>query len=137
MISVYLMHPGIPRSLYSLLRVSSHFGCGHIELAFCEKEGSVCVFAVRNILRSNLHRLGFSAWSRNLSLRTERDEIVVLARIHEELRRQGLDLYLASPAECVDLAVTPWLLRSKTRDRTVTALTRKYERMARQFAVRN
>ena len=61
MISVYLEDPGIPRSLYSLLRVSSHFGCGHIELAFREDDSSVCVFAVRNMLRSNLDRLGCSA----------------------------------------------------------------------------
>ena len=137
MISVYLEHPGIPRSLYSLLRVSSHFGCGHIELAFREEDGSVCVFAVRNMLCSNLHRLGCSACFRDLPLGTECDEIVVLAQIFDELRMHGLSACLASPADCVNLSVSPWLLRSKTRDRAIKALTRKYERMARQVAMHN
>jgi hypothetical protein len=135
MISVYLVHPGIRRSLYSLLRVSSHFGCGHIELAFYEDDSSVCVFAVRNILRSNLDRLGCNTCFRSLSLSTERDEIAVLARILKELRTQNLNAYLASPSECVDLAVSPWLLRPRIRARAITALTRKYERMARQVAM--
>lgn len=135
MISMYLEHPGIPHSLYSLLRVSSHFGCGHIELAFREEGSSVCIFAVRNILRSNLHRLGCSACFRDLSLGTECDEIVVLVRIIDELRTHGLSAYLASPADCVNLAISPWLLRPRTRDRAIKALTRKYERMARQVAI--
>jgi len=137
MISVYLTHPGIRRSLYSLLRVSSHFGCGHIEVAFYEDDGTVCVFAVRNMLRSNLDRVGCNGWFRSLSLSTERDELVVLARILKELRTQDLNAHLVSPAECVDLAVSPWLLRPKIGARAITALTRKYERLARQVAVHN
>ncbi len=137
MISVYLMHPGIRRSLYSLLRVSSHFGCGHIELAFYEDDSTVCVFAVRNMLRSNLDRVGCNAWFRSLPLSTERDELCVLARILKELRTQDLNAYLVSPAECVDLAVSPWLLRHQIRARAITALTRKYERMARRIAMHN
>lgn len=135
MISVYLEHPGIPRWLYSLLCVTSHFGCGHMELAFCEEDRSVCVFAVRNMLRSSLDRIGCSTWFRNLLLLTERDEIVVLVRILDDLRSRGLNPYLASPAECVNLAVSPWLLRPTRRARAITALTRKYERMARQVAL--
>lgn len=137
MISVYLEHPGIPRSLYSLLRVSSHFGCGHIEVAFYEEDERLCVFAVRNMLRSNLHRLGHRACLRSLFIGTERDEIVVLAGVFDELRAQGLVAYLASPTECVKLAVSPRLLRLRTRERAVAALTRKYERIARQTAMNN
>jgi hypothetical protein len=135
MISVYLVHPGISRSLYSLLRVSSHFGCGHFELAFYEEDDRLCVFAVRNMLRSNLHRLGCSAYLGDFSLGTERDEIIVLARVFDELRTHGLEAYLAPPAECVNLAVSPRLIKPQTRDRAVTALTRKYERLARQAAM--
>jgi hypothetical protein len=135
MISVYLVHPGIRRSLYSLLRVSSHFGCGHIELAFYEDDCTVCVFAVRNIMRSNLDRIGCNVWFRSLSLSTERDEILVLAGILKELRTQDLNVYLASPAECVGLAVSQWLLRPRMRARAITALTRKYERIASQIAM--
>ena len=135
MISVYLVHPGILRSLYSLLRVSSHFGCGHIELAFYEDDGTVCVFAIRNMLRSNLDRIGCNMRFRSLSLSTERDELLVLAGILKELRSRDLNAYLVSPAECVDLAVSPWLLRSRIRARAITALTRKYERMASQIAI--
>jgi hypothetical protein len=135
MISVYLVHPGILRSLYSLLRVSSHFGCGHIELAFYEDDGTVCVFGIRNMLRSNLDRIGCNMWFRSLSLSTERDELLVLARILKELRSRELNAYLVSPAECVDLAVSPWLLRPRIRARAITALTRKYERMASLIAI--
>lgn len=135
MISVYLEHPGISRILYSFLRVSSHFGCGHIELAFHEEDCSVCVFAVRNMLRSNLHRLGCSACLRDLALGTESDEIVVLTRIFDALRMQGLSAHLAPPAECVNMAVSPRLLKPKTRDRAIKTLTRKYERIAKQVPV--
>ncbi|MBL8812107.1 MAG: hypothetical protein JNM43_18220 [Planctomycetaceae bacterium] len=135
MISVYLMHPGIRRSLYSLLRVSSHFGCGHIELAFYENDSTVCVFAVRNILRSNLDRIGCKTWFRSLSFSTEQDELLVLARILKQLRAMNLNAHLVSPAECVDLAVSPWLLRPQIRCRAITALTKKYERMTRRIVL--
>lgn len=137
MISVYLQQPGIPRGVYSLLRVSSHFGCGHIELAFVEENSTVCVYAVRNMLRSNLHRVGCGGCFRDLPLGTETDEAIVLARIFDELRRHGLIACLASPAECVNLAMSPRLLRPETRDRAIKTLTSKYERMARRIAMHN
>ncbi|MEO1616621.1 MAG: hypothetical protein AAFV88_12265 [Planctomycetota bacterium] len=135
MISVYLKQPGIPWYLYSLLRVSSHFGCGHIEVAFSESDGRVCIYAIRNMLRSNLNRVGLASRMKGLSLGTEEDEIQVLTGITEELRSNGLKPCLASPAECVSRAVSPWLLKSETRDRAMTALTRKYERLAKRVVM--
>lgn len=134
MISVYSLRPGIPRWRYSLFRMSSHYGCGHLELAFYEKDNNIFVYAVRNILRSNLNRIGCSSWTDGLSLGAERDEFLVLEKIFGELRTHGLHTSLVPPEECVKLAVSPMLLKSATRDRTMIALTRKYKRMAKQLA---
>lgn len=129
MISVSLKDPRLPRMLYSLMRLSSHFGCGHVELAFYENGNGVCVFAVRNMLRSNLDRIGFGSSLGKLPLWNERDEIAILAHVLNELREQKLDARLSSPEESVRLAVSRWLLNPKTRERSLAALTRRYQRI--------
>ena len=135
MISVYLASSGIQPLVYGLLRLTSHFGCGHIEFAFYEEDETVVLFAIRNILRSNIDRLRCKGLFRNLKLSRNEDEIVVLQKLMRELGSGGLDVCFATPEECVDLAVTESLLNPETRDRTVVALKRKYRRIAKQVAM--
>ena len=129
MISVSLETPGISRIVYALLRCTSHFGSGHVELAFYEENGTVCFFAIRNILRANIRRVGCDSMFRNLRLVSDRDEFMILSRILDALGARGVKSRFAAPEECVALAVTEVLLSPRTRDRCIRTLTARYRRI--------
>jgi hypothetical protein len=135
MISIYSVTPGIPRFFYAMLRLTSHFGCGHIEIAFSEEKEMVTFFAIRNILRSNIDRLGCSRLFCNLKLSNDNDEIVVLRIIIQLLNAQDIDTSFASPEDCVSLAVNESLLIPETRNRTIEAMKRRYRRVAGKSAI--
>ena len=99
MISVYLVSPGIWRLTYVLIRLTSHFGIGHVEIAFYETDKNVTCFAVRNILRSNIGRFRMRNLFRNLELSKDNDEIAILQRVLLELNARGLSACLATPEE--------------------------------------
>lgn len=132
MISIYSVAPGIPRLFYTLLRLTSHFGCGHIEIAFLEEKGRVTFFAIRNILRSNIDRLGCRRLFCNLELSNDHDEIIFLRIISQLLHTHGLNTSFASPEDCVSLAVNESLLNPETRNQTLEAMKRKYKRLAKK-----
>lgn len=134
MISLYLVSPGISGLLYSLMRLTSHFGCGHVEFAFYETHDKVTFFAVRNIVRSNLDRLQLNKHFRSLKLSRSDDEIVLLKLLLNKLNTLGIETSFASPDECVALAVTPSLLVPKQRIETIEALRRKYQRIEKKLA---
>ena len=139
MISLSLTSPGISPLTYALLRITSHFGHGHIEIAFYEVhndevDDTVYCFAVRNIVRSNIDRLGWKGKFCKLKLASDNDEIIVLRRVIEQLNARGIRACLASPEECVAFAVNPSLLHSRQRKRTLESLTRRYKRIAKQLS---
>jgi hypothetical protein len=129
MIAVYLKSPGISSLAYRLLRLTSHFGDGHIELAFVEDSTGVTFYAIRNILRSNLERFGGQVYFRGLKLGRERDEWLVLLSVIEALESCGIRVAFAPPAECVALAVNKSLVSSETQARAAVALERKYKKV--------
>ncbi len=137
MISIHLISPGISRLSYALLRLTSHFGCGHVEIAFYETHDSVICFAIRNILRSNIDRLRLGKLFRNLKLSSDNDEIVLLQDILQELNDRGVGACLASPDECVSLAVNKTLLNPKNCHRVIEALRRRYKRISKRIAMNN
>ena len=53
MISLELIHSGVHPLLDRILRLMSHFGCGHLELAYMEKDDRLEIYAVRNIAKAN------------------------------------------------------------------------------------
>lgn len=134
MVSLYSVEPGIARLPYAMLRLTSHFGCGELEIAFFEEKGSVTLFAVRNILKSNLDRCGTNRLCSQLKLSDRQDEIYAIRAIIQSLCKQGINASFASPEECVSLAVNKSLLNPKTRNRTLAALTQKYRRIENQLA---
>ncbi|MBL8892738.1 MAG: hypothetical protein JNL67_22365 [Planctomycetaceae bacterium] len=129
MIAVYLKSPGISAVTYRLLRLTSHFGTGHIELAFLENEDGLTFYAIRNILRSNIERIGAAAWFRGLKLGRERDEWQVLFSVIGVLERQGIRVAFAPAHECVALAVNKSLLTPDNQTRAVVALEQKYKKV--------
>jgi hypothetical protein len=135
MISVVWSEPGIHPSVYWLWQLTSHFGCGHVELAFFEERGVVHFYAVRNILRSNLERIGFQQLSRRLPGTTENSEIMVIKTVCQTLQDRGLDVVFLPPHDCVSLAVTESLLDPKQNGRCFSALLRKYRRIFKRVSL--
>lgn len=133
MVSSYLLSPGIPKPLYWLIRLTSHFGTGHIEIAFYEDGENVVFFAIRNILRSNLDRLGIRKHFRNLKLNSNEDEIVVIRAIFQALASRGIKTRFAPPEECIELAIDKSLLNQTTRDQTIESMMRRYRRIERRI----
>jgi hypothetical protein len=133
MISLYLVSPGISSQLYAFMRLTSHFGYGHVEIAFYEIHGKVTVFAVRNILRSNIDCLRLNQTFGSLKFSSDDDEIILLREVLHKLNSLDIKTSFATPDECVSLAVTPSLLVPKQRNPAIEALRRKYRRIAKKL----
>jgi hypothetical protein len=133
MISLYMVSPGIPSLLYAFIRLTSHFGCGHVEIAFYETQDNVTLFAVRNILRSNIDRLKLNQMFGSLRFSSEDDEIVLLERVINKLNSLGFTASFASPDECVSLALIPSLLAPRQRNLATDSLRRKYRRIEKKL----
>lgn len=129
MISLYLQSPAISSLLYAGLRLTSHFGHGHVEIAFYETTENVTCYAVRNIVRSNIDRLRLNRSFSNLKILTENDEIALVEQVLLKLRSLGIVARFASPSECILLAVSPSLLLRKQKGLAIEALQRKYRRI--------
>lgn len=133
MISLYLESPTISRLLYTFVRLTSHFGYGHVEIAFYEANDKVTFFAVRNIVRSNLERLRLNQNFDSLKFSSDDDEIILLRGILHKLNSLGINASFATPDECVSLAVNSSLLGPKQRNLATEALRRKYRRIERKL----
>ena len=135
MVSVYLETPGVSPLAYRLALCTSHFGCGHLEMAFYETKDYVVIYAIRNILHANLARLGIRGFFASLKLNKVNDEKQTLQEIVFLLESYGFRCRFASPDECVSLAVTPSLLKSRQRDKAIIAIRRNYLRKIRGVVV--
>lgn len=133
MISVKLRRPGLSRLPYSLACLTSHFGCGQIEVAFYEEGERVVCYGLRDIVRANLKRIGWEALLGNRYLEGDEDvETTVLRFVLEALKEGGFEASLASPADCVRYSVDLALVAPKRAERMLRALHRRYARIARR-----
>ena len=137
MISVSLVEPNIPKPLYWLLRLTSHFGTGHVEIAFYEEGETIVFFAIRNIIRSNINRLGMVRRFRSLQLGSNSDEINVAKQIATTFFSCGIPVVFAAPETCIELSVNRSLLNPKTHDKALEAMTRKYKYIASRIDTRH
>lgn len=135
MISVRLNSAGTSHPLYSLLCLTSHFGCGHIEIVFYESNDAIVLYGIRNMLRANARRIGCERLFEEMPLQSADDEVFVLRQIRHAFHNFGLATSLATPQECVDLAVNNRLLHPARALRARSALKRRYARMWKQVAV--
>ncbi|MDA7541536.1 hypothetical protein N8639_01715 [bacterium] len=133
MISVFLHSPGISQFSYAALRLTSHFGIGHIEIAFYEKDGTIVLFAVRNMLQANVDRLGLRHFFGGLKLSSREDEALVLQRIVDRLNCCGRACSFALPDHSVKLAVIPYLLDPKKRDRIKRSIRSNYKWLVKRI----
>lgn len=129
LLSVRQRHPKVSPWLYRYLCLTSHFGCGHLEIAFYEKADVVTIYGVRNIARSNAHRLGLRGAADRLLLSRREEARVLLHEILPLLAEHGLAVRLAAPGECVALSVNRRLLHPASESTALGALRRKYEKL--------
>ena len=129
MISVRQERPSVGRILYRYLCLTSHFGCGHVEVAFYEAGGQVTFYAVRNTARSNAARVGWGDVSERLGAPGE--DVRILRTLTLKLERVGLSARFAPASECVELAVNRRLIDPRSLRRTTAALEKKYRRLPR------
>lgn len=137
MISARLVTPEIPSWLYAVLRMTSHFGCGHVEIAIYEESSRVVIYGIRNIINANAMRIGFASVLDGLRLSDESEAIHVLTEVRHALLRKGLKTSFAAPQSCVDLSVDPRLLHPKTRAKTLVMLKKRYTRLWKQADLQN
>ncbi|MCR9197582.1 MAG: hypothetical protein NXI04_02960 [Planctomycetaceae bacterium] len=121
---------------HRLLRWTSHFGCGDVEIAFYESDQAVTLYGFRNIIAGNSRRLRM-----RLPATAVPDDphtsALVIAAIVQRLTDGGQRVRLASPAECVSLAVNDRLLPAHRRGRAQTSLRRRYRELWRRTAALN
>lgn len=129
MLSVWLVDSGMPWPLYGLLRRTSHFGCGHIEIAFYEEAQIITFYAVRNIVRSNAERIGCQRFLDSSGLLKDSDEVALLQTLSRTLTDHGLQTCFASPENCVAFSVNNQLLPPEKRVMIRSSLRKRYVRI--------
>lgn len=137
MISIELVYSGIHPFLDRILLLTSHFGCGHLEMAYMDKNDRLEIYAVRNIAKANVSRFRLGKIFSSLKLITMKEEHLVLSKILSVLSNRGMSCGMASPHECCRLAISPGLLKSKTERITREWLLRKYQRISRKLEFEN
>lgn len=126
MMAISLKSPGTRRWLYRWLCLTSHFGTGHVELAFVEHADGITFYAVRNIVRSNLERIAATRWFPHLKLKRDRDDVAVLLHVADWLRHQGIATSFAPAQECVAYSVDSFLVKPGRLPNVQAAMERRY-----------
>ena len=128
-ISLRQRQPTVRPWLYRYLCLTSHFGCAHVEIAFYEQADEVTIYGVRNIAKSNAHRVGLLETARYLQLARRDEARILLREVASFLEGHGLVTKIAAPCECVTLSVRKSLLHPASQAEALDALRRKYERL--------
>jgi hypothetical protein len=128
-ISIRQQKPSISAWLYRYLCLTSHFGRGHVEIAFYETADTVTFYAIRNIAKSNASRLRLYGTASQLSFAKRREDRIVLRHVSRLLESKGIQPKIADPHECVALSVNEWLLPPDSQSTTLKTLARKYEKL--------
>jgi hypothetical protein len=136
MISIRQERPRISRLLYQYFCLTSHFGLGHMEVAFYEQGRRITYYGVRNIARSNARRLGFTRLADKLRLTKRDEELLVISEVSLLLETHGFVAQFARSDECVSLSVCGSLLHPATQMRALDAIKSKYDRLHRKLRQR-
>jgi hypothetical protein len=137
LMSIQQVAPGIDPFAYRYLCGTSHFGRGHIEVAFYEREGDISFYAVRNVAQSNAARLGLERIAKSLRVANRREDEAVVHELFELLSTLNIGSRFAEPAECLALAVNSRLIRAAENEVVFRAFNRKYNRLHSIFDKRS
>ncbi len=128
-ISARLQNAPLQSLLYRYLCLCGHFGCGHVEVAFLEQAGEVSIYAVRNTALSSVERFGFKRLAQTLGPRREKQLLDLVQATASLLRKEGLNIRVLPPAECVRLSVNPFLLHPKRKLQNRRVLLQRAQRL--------
>lgn len=128
-LSLRQVQPQISRWIYRLLCSTSHFGCGHVEVAFFERNGVVTLYAVRNIASANARRIGLRGLAARMRLIRAGEAARTLHCVAGLLAARGYAVQHASPEHCLALTVDERLIAAARRPSAQASLRRKYERL--------
>lgn len=128
-ISAQLRNTAIHPLLYRYLCLCGHFGCGHVEVAFLEREGEISIYAVRNTALSSVERFGFKRLAQTLGPRREKQLFDLAQAMVSLLRERGLKISTLAPAECVRLSVNPFLLHPRREHQNRRILLQRARRL--------
>ena len=127
--SLQLLSTNIAGWAYSFFCSTSHFGCGHFEIAFFENEGEVTYYGIRNIASANARRLGLNRLSTRFRLARSGEDVLMLHFVSRFLEEKGFVAKHATAHDCINLTVDNRLLpyggEAKVRD----SLYQKYQRL--------
>ncbi len=124
------------RWAYRYLLATSHFGCGHLELACFEEQGQLTFFGIRNMARANAVRFGLP-WMGTDELGTLNDTETEFARAcRAALHVNGTKPSWTSPTESVQLSMQPRLLALADRPRFKRHLVARYLRLQTALAAK-
>lgn len=137
MLAIRLQASGLPGWLDRWMCLTSHFGSGHIELAFVESAESVIFYAVRNIAASNLARIGGQRWLGLTYAARCPDDCSVLLDVADWLGRHGVTCSLAPAQDCVDYAVNRGLVPADRWPQLRLNLEKRYTRLGRTWCRSN
>ncbi|MBL4771504.1 MAG: hypothetical protein JKY61_10275, partial [Planctomycetes bacterium] len=117
------------RLAYAYLLCTSHFCCGHLELACYEKNGALTFFGVRNMVLANASRFTGHALKIKQLGTAESTPTDFARACQSALTTLGIPTTWTSPAECVRLSVQPNLIPPADCIRVQRNLTARYERL--------
>lgn len=134
MLSARMAQPDVAAWRYTYLLRTSHFGCGHMELACYEEHGGWAVHGIRNMAADAAQAVRWTRTARALRTTAGPTDADFLGCLFEALRETGLEARLLPAAECVRLSVNPELLPATNRPKRMQALVRRYEGLHEELA---
>ncbi|MFT5464213.1 MAG: hypothetical protein ACI8QS_003107 [Planctomycetota bacterium] len=126
-------NPRVSRWIYQFFCATSHFGCGHFEIAFFERSGEVTFYGIRNMASANARRLGLHGLAARLRLSKSGEDVQVLSVVSKWLAGNGYVARHAKPSDCIELAVNNRLLPPSAHGKAKAILYRKYNRLHALF----
>ena len=129
LLSLQRLSPDTSGLVYSFFCSTSHFGRGHVEIAFFEHEGEVTYYGIRNIASANAHRLGLKKLSSRFRLSRSGEDALVLRFVSQILEKNGFAVKHAAAEDCIKLAVDCRLLPRGNEVKVRNMLHQKYQKL--------
>jgi len=128
-ISLQQLAPPVGGLVYSFFCSTSHFGRGHVEVAFFETEDEVSYYGIRNIASANAHRLGLKGLSSRFRLSKSGEDAMVLRFVSRALEENGFSVKHATAHDCINFTIDNRLLPNGGEEKVRNLLHQKYHRL--------
>lgn len=129
-LSLQQQNPSIPGWAYRYLCATSHFACGHIEIAFYTDQSELTFYGIRNLASANARRLGFAQWAARLRLVPSAENELLLHAVSALLRERGWTTKHAAARDCLLYAVDHRLLPPGREAQMKNTLRLRYEKLS-------